>query len=82
VLVPQHKSENAEFADKNGTFEPCTLQTGVSEAIVGLWISPIQPQMEVTAPANFQSLDRTAKGCKMNYSFELRGNSADSIAGS
>jgi hypothetical protein len=82
VLVSQHKSENAEFADKNGTFELRTLQTGVSQAIVGLWISPIRTQMEVTAPANFQSLDPTAKGCKMKYSFGLRGNSADSIAGS
>jgi hypothetical protein len=53
VLVPQHKSENAEFADKNGTFEPCILQTGLSEAIVTLRILPIQPQIHPTAPADF-----------------------------
>ncbi len=53
MLVPQHKSENAEFADKNGTFGLRTLQTGLSEAIVGVRILPIQPQINPTGPANF-----------------------------
>jgi hypothetical protein len=75
LLVPEHKSENAEFADKNGHFGGRHGSRGTKRRGNVVETKRFPPFRSTVAASHFPLLDRFAKGCKMKYSFELGGKS-------